>query len=220
MTRQMLATFLYHLIKDADFTEEEEYPKVKGMILETPPKKVVAYDHINDSHDSETWLHFYVNDNRFLPLYSPQKWEKTIAALQSFGGVFGIDHSLHYNFPLPEHRYSLYLNRLTDHAFECANIPVVPNVSWSDDRSFDFFLDGLPIGTSIAISSHGCAQGQKARMLFLEGVKKTISGLHPYNIFHYGHIMPEVKEFVEAQGVPIFQIPTRQMLVYGKKSPM
>ncbi len=214
-TRQMLRVFLLDLLQEAHFSHFEENPLVRGTILEAAPKRLVGYDHLADAHDAETWLHFYVYDYRFLPLYHPRRRAHALAALKPFGGVFGTDHSVYRNLPLPEQRYSIYLNRLTDFWFEREGIRVVPNVSWGDERSFDFCFEGLPEGTSIAVSSHGCIRDKQDCHYFVEGFKAAIYRLRPRNVFHFGKILDEVKTFAEAESVPLIRLPTRQERVYA-----
>ena len=207
--RQMARLFLVDMIQDAHFSHNEENPQVQGTVLEAAPKAVIGYDHRKDVHDMETWLHFYVDDYRFLPLYQPQRRQEILRVLKTYGGVFGVDHSVYRNLPLPEQRYSVYLNRVTDHWFEREGIRVVPNVSWGDERSYDFCFEGLPDGTSIAVSSHGCA--------FVEGFKAAIYRLRPYNVFHFGKILSEVAAFAAEEKVPLIRLQTRQERVYANK---
>lgn len=216
--RQMARLFLVDLIQDAHFSHNEENPQVQGTVLEAAPKAVIGYDHRNDAHDAETWLHFYVHDYRFLPLYQPQRSQEILRVLKTYGGVFGVDHSVYRDLPLPEQRYSIYLNRVTDHWFEREGIRVVPNVSWGDERSYDFCFEGLPDGTSIAVSSHGCIRTKADKAIFVEGFKAAIYRLRPRNVFHYGKILPEVEVFAAQEEVPLLRLPTRQERAFAKQA--
>ncbi len=217
-SRQLDRLFLIDLIQDAHFSHFEENPLVQGTVLEAAPKAVIGYDHRNDAHDAETWLHFYVHDHRFLPLYQPQRSQEILRVLKTYGGVFGVDHSVYRDLPLPEQRYSVYLNRVTDHWFEREGIRVVPNVSWGDERSYDFCFEGLPDGTSIAVSSHGCIRAKVDKAIFVEGFKAAIYRLRPYNVFHFGKILPEVEAFAAEEEVPLLRLPTRQERAFAKQA--
>ena len=97
--RQMARLFLVDMIQDAHFSHFEENPLVQGTVLEAAPKAVIGYDHRNGAHDAETWLHFYVYDHRFLPLYQPQRSQEILRVLKTYGGVFGVDHSVYRDLP-------------------------------------------------------------------------------------------------------------------------
>lgn len=208
MLDRRYCVFNSDILGGARFIGGDEYPIVKGTILEAAPGKVVPFDHIGEAHDKNSWLHFHVHDKRLAALYKrPQKYLRLLGV---FGGVFGIDHSVYRDSPLLEQKYSVYLNRATDFWFEANGIPVVSNVSWGDSRTFAFCCEGIPKGVSISVSSYGCTRSLVDKAYFLDGFCAVLETLKPFNVFHVGRILPEVREVANHAGIPLIHIQSRQ----------
>lgn len=110
----------------------------------------------------------------------------------------------------------MYLNRATDFWFEKNGIPVISNVSWGDSRSFEFCCAGIPQDVSISVSSYGCTRSKRDKEYFLDGFCAVLEILKPVNVFHHGRILPDVQEYADYVGVPLFHIPSRREEVFGK----
>jgi len=52
--------------------------------------------------------------------------------------VFLTDNSMYRDLPLAEQIHSCYLNRAIDYYLHSRGKKVVPNVSWGDNRSYEF----------------------------------------------------------------------------------
>ena len=214
MISRRYCVFNSDILEDATFTPGDEYPRVKGTVLWTPPKKVNPFDRAKEAHNKDTWLHFHVNDKRFAAIY--RKLEKYLQLLREYGGVFGLDHSVYRDLPLIEQKYSVYLNRATDFWFEKNGISVIPNVSWGDSRTFGFCCAGIPCGISISVSSYGWTRRKIDKAYFLDGFCAVIDTLKPANVFHHGRILPDVQEYADHIGIPLFHIPSRREEVFGE----
>lgn len=90
-----------------------------------------------------------------------------------------------------------------DFRFQHLGIPVIPNVVWGDSRSFEFCFDGLPHGSTIAISSYGMMRGRKNLFYFLDGFETTITILRPDNIICHGKLPSEAAFIADNSGIPI-----------------
>ena len=214
MISRRYCVFNSEILDGAEFTPGDEYPKTKGTVLWTPPKKVNPFDRAAAPHDESTWLHFHVHDKRFRAFYG--RPEKYLRLLKEYGGVFGIDHSVYRDMPLIEQKYSVYLNRATDFWFEKNGIPVVSNVSWGDSRTFAFCCAGIPRGVSISVSAYGCTRSKIDKAYFIDGFCAALDTLKPANVFHHGRILPEAQAYADHVGIPLFHVPSRREVVFGE----
>lgn len=161
-------------------------------------------------------MHFHVHDKRYFRLYSRR--EKYIPLLKTFGGVFGVDHSIYRCLPLAERIFSIYENRVSDYWFALNNIFCVPNVSWGTDETYDFCCDGIEPGSSISISTYGWAHSKCDKGIFIEGFYFVVDKLRSASIFNHGKVYPEVEERAQELKIPLFRVPSQMENVFKKRS--
>lgn len=96
--------------------------------------------------------------------------------------------------------YALQLyNHYRKHWLE-AGIKVIPNIRWSDEKSYDFCFEGEPKQSIIAI---GTQRDCVAHDLFIKGFEEALNRLEPTKILLYG----SVPENLNTHGVEIVHIP-------------
>ena len=102
---------------------------------------------------------------------------------------------------------NVYFNRAVGFYLQKNGIPVIPNIRWSDEQSFDFCFLGVPKNTIIAMSTHGCIRSKKQKQLFAEGIRRAIDILQPSAIIIHGHMPDEVfSDFTSI--VPFYRFPS------------
>ena len=87
--------------------------------------------------------------------------------------------------------YSTFKNRWCGAYWQAQGLKVIPTISWSDKRSFDFCFDGIEKGSVVAISTHG---NHKVKDKFLAGYRKMLEIIEPSAIICYGKPFEEMKE--------------------------
>ena len=125
------------ILHQAKFVGMYEFPIIERNHFR--PSRAIPFDRLKrDNREKNIWVHFYVHDYRFLPvLKTPEKY---IPIFKKYEGVIGMDNSIYRDLPLCEQLHSVYLNRVFDYYLFSRGIPVIPNVSWGDYRSFGFFV--------------------------------------------------------------------------------
>ena len=88
-----------------------------------------------------------------------------------------------------------YFNRAIGFFLQKNGIPVIPNVRWGDESTFDFAFLGIPKHQIVSISSHGCVMGDistknKVRECFCKGLPIMLNELEPEKVIVYG-TMPD-----------------------------
>ena len=96
--------------------------------------------------------HFYFDDSRIL-----QYWNKpfeTEILLSNFKVSIGMDFSMTNEMSRPQKMYASFLNKLWVAWLQSRGHNVIPNVSFPDEWEEDYWLEGWPKHSVIAISSY------------------------------------------------------------------
>ena len=67
---------------------------------------------------------------------------------------------------------------------------VIPTISWSDARSFEFCFDGVETGSTVAIGMIGC---KRNKLHFLRGFWAMVEKIDPSQIICFGTPFPEMQ---------------------------
>ena len=102
---------------------------------------------------------------------------------------------------------NVYFNRAVGFYLQKQGIPVIPNIRWSDEKSFEYCFLGVPKNTIIAMSTHGCIRSKEQKRIFKLGVERTIKELQPSAIILHGHMPEDVfSDFTSV--VPFYRFPS------------
>ena len=63
-----------------------------------------------------------------------------------------------------------YMNRAVGFYLQKNGIPVIPNIRWSDESRFDYCFLGVPNGSIVSVSTHGCITSKEERRMFKIGL--------------------------------------------------
>ena len=147
------------------------------------PKSLVGFNQLNTANNS-AGIHFYLDDYQF-----ERFWNRPglyIDKLSQFDCVLTPDFSLYQDMPLPMMMWNVYRSRLLGQIMQQLELTVIPTVSWADERSFEFCFDGLPLNSTLSISTIGVKKNDKANQMWQRGVIKMIAKLHPKQLLVYG----------------------------------
>lgn len=133
------------------------------------------YKRINEFSLVSTFLDDYILE-RFWN--NPKKY---IAYFKNTKGVMSPDFSLLIGMPLPLQQYNVYRNRLVGYIWQKYGVNVIPTVSWSDERSFDFCFKGVEKSSIVAVSNIGCNNSEQ-KAYFDKGFAAMIDVINPSKI--------------------------------------
>lgn len=105
---------------------------------------------------------------------------------KKFQGVISTDFSVYADMTMPMVQYNSYRNKLLASWWQKSGIPVIPNVSWSREWSYDFCFEGFPKNSVIAINSTGTGRDKFSKSLWMKGYEQAIKTLQPSHIIRYG----------------------------------
>ncbi|WP_100898068.1 DUF4417 domain-containing protein [Nostoc flagelliforme] len=96
-------------------------------------------------------LHFFMGDEMFQKAWFSPKI--TLSPVERVGLAITPDFSLYSDWTYSVQLWQTYRTRWLGAYWASEGVQVIPSVSWSDDRSFEFCFDGLPIGGTFAIAT-------------------------------------------------------------------
>ena len=200
------------LVKNACYDGRLEIPRLRSE--PQTPNKLAAFSKAIRSTDYGAWVHFYEDDASFERLWNQPK--KYLPILKRFGGVISPDFSVYRDMPLVMQQWNIYRSRAIGHWLQEKGIPVIPNVRWGDERTYELCCMGVPKNGSIAVGSHGCIKLLQERLYFVNGLAYSVKALHPRTIVVYGTAPGHIFDKYRRQGIKILQFDSDFMQTHRK----
>lgn len=159
-------------------------------------------------------MHFYEDDVKFERIWNrPRKY---LPILKKFAGIITPDFSLYRDMPLVEQQWNTYRGRAIGCWCQKNGIPVIANVRWGDERTYDLSCSGLATGGNIAVGSHGCIKNAREREYFAAGLAYVVRALKPQVIIVYGTAPDSVFGAYSRAGITILQFDSDVMVAHRK----
>ena len=133
-------------------------------------------------------IHFFIYDYKFDCIY--ENAEYSVEKIKQYYALCSPDFSLYTDMPILLQMHNTFKNRWCGAYWQSLGLKVIPTISWSDERSFDFCFDGIEKGSVVAISTHG---NKKCKEDFMLGYTKMLEKLSPSAIICYGKPFPEMQ---------------------------
>jgi hypothetical protein len=174
--------FKSFLVTNCEYDGMLEIPIIKK---ETDvPRKLIPFSKAKTSSDKNCYVHFYEDDVRFERIWNNP--ERYLTILKEYDGVISPDFSLYRDMPLVMQQWNVYRNRAIGTWLQSNGIKVIPNIRFSDSRSYEFCCLGVENGSVIAIGTHGTLKNKKDREIFIEGLEYVVNKIKPPVIIIYG----------------------------------
>jgi hypothetical protein len=157
------------------------------------PSTLTAFDKhqsVAPKNRQSTFLHFYVADQKLLPLFRNPK--RYIYRFSKFGGIIGPDLSVYRSMAPSSRTFHISANRALTRLFQDHGILTIPNVRWASERDFDFCFLGIPTGSVVATSTHGCCRTLEDRFHLRNGVVQLLRTVKPSRLLVYGPMPKDV----------------------------
>lgn len=190
-----------------------EIPIVKNQVT-TIPKELIPYEKKHRVKDKQNYfIHFYIYDEKFIKFVNDP--EKFLYQIKDFAGVISPDCSLYWDMPLATQISNTYNNRATAYYLQKQGIPVIPNIRWGDERTFQFAFSGVEPYGVYAISTYGCVKSKEERSMFKLGLEELIKRLSPKKLLVHGSMPDDI--FGDFPSDLFVNYETWIARVYGKK---
>ena len=169
------------------FTGAYQMPIVSAVDI-AAPNDIMSFHRAIPKRMKGVVPHFYVSDDMIERVWN--HWEHYEQSLSAFEAVISTDFSMYREMPAPQRMYNCYRNKLLAARWQRDGLIVVPNVSWSDEASLDYAIDGWPKHSVIAINSTGLRNDRKGKYLWQIGYQHVVASLEPTLILRYGAKQP------------------------------
>lgn len=177
---------------------DEQIPVLGPPRWHGPPESLCAIDKCGSAPNRHTaFLHGYRADRILEPLArSPSSY---VDRFRPFAGLITPDFSLYRNMPRCERAYHTRVSRAVGAYFQSRGFAVIPNVRWADDSDYDYCFLGIPPGSVLAVSAHGCSRSREDRYHFRAGLEAMLTELRPHSVLVHGPMSADLFESVASQ---------------------
>ena len=200
-TKIIYDVFKAWLVEDAQFDGEYEFPIIgdSGKI----PERVIPFDKAVGNKDYDQWVHFYIHDREFERIWNhPNKY---LEILKRYEGVITPDFSLYRDMPLSMQIWNTYRNRAVGYWLKKNGVPIIPNFSWGDERTYEFCFDGIEKHSIVAVGTHGTAKRKLDRYYLEQALDKLLERIEPRHIVIYGAVYNKLADMISGAKVPYSQ---------------
>ena len=166
-------------------------PLVKKQVLPSANVNLVACSNTradDNEVNRQKEVHFFVDDYRFKSIYNHP--ERSLKRFSQYAFLLTPDFSTYAEMDLWRQLESVAQNRWVGAYWQSKGLTVIPTVSWSTPRSFEFCFDGIEEGSTVAVGMIGC---KRAKQAFLRGYNEMLERLDPEHIIVFGMPFQEMK---------------------------
>jgi len=143
------------------------------------------------------YAHCYLDDYQFERFWNfPIRY---VDYLLTFNGALSPDYSVYADWPEDIQRINVYRNRALGAYWAYNGIAVIPSISWSTEKSFEWCFNAVEKGSILAISTVGVLRTEELQRLLVVGYSEMLNRLRPIKVLVYGKCPNELYKF----GVPI-----------------
>ena len=149
-------------------------------------KEWISFNYVlSDTEPQGKGVHFFVDDYQFERVWNQP--ERYVEKLSQYAVVATPDFSPYADMPLITQMWNHYRKQWCGAFWQSKGITVIPTVRASkDERSLDWYLDGIPRGGIVMISSMWTAN-EDDRAYFKREYNTMYEALHPRKVFVYGN---------------------------------
>ena len=146
---------------------------------------------LSDKEPQGKAVHFFIDDYQFMRLWNNP--EKYIEKLKQYEVVLTPDFSPYGDMPMATQIFNHYRKHWVGRLLQEYGVRIVPTIRAStDERSFEWYLDGEPEGGVVAISSMWTST-KEAKDYFIKEFDTMIKRLKPQKVYVYGNNVEGLK---------------------------
>lgn len=168
-----------------------DIPLVKNQELQPGGVDLISYTDtktFDTAFNTSKGVHFFIDDYHMDGIYRCP--ERSLKKLSQYKFLCTPDYSLYGEMSRAIQIHNVFRNRYVGAYWQSKGLLVIPTISWSTARSFDFCFDGVENNAIVAISTIGC---KKSATAFLRGYNKMLEVIEPSKIICYGSPLPQME---------------------------
>jgi hypothetical protein len=150
-----------------------------------PSKQVRPFNYLLSTEKlSDYWMHCFCDDYQFERLWKNLDfYMKYILRLQGF---ISADFSLYRDYRDGALVWNCYRNRCIAYAIQQAGVTMIPTAGFGPESTWEWCFDGLPMYSSLAITTNGVLDDLEAKRIFAGGVDALVNIKRPMNLIICG----------------------------------
>lgn len=148
--------FQAYLTEGATFVGRPGIPMMMNLNNTQIPLDMIPFEKARSYQNKRQYVHFYMHDRSFSRVLTATN--RYLDLLKRFDGVITPDCTMLIGQSPCLQESNTYMNRAVGFYLQKQGIPVIPNIRWSDESSFDYCFLGVPVGIMVAVSTYGCIQ--------------------------------------------------------------
>lgn len=210
--------------EDMEFTSENEFPVIKGILLKHPEKlDFIGFNYCGSTPQetrSKKSVHFFVYDYLFERCWNQPT--NNLKLLQQFKFVMSPDFSEYTDMSKTFCKWQHFRKQWLGAFWQLQGIPVIPTVGWSTKESYAWSFEGMPKNACIATSSQGWMRDEQAlekdykrveidrrggkKTAFREGTEVMMDKLTPKQLIWYGYVCNWIQDLCDDYGCQLIPI--------------
>lgn len=174
-------------------------PLIRRQQISLDDLKLIRFSSIvkDETKDLDATVHFFEPDDRFDEVWKEP--DDYIGELTQYRQVMSPDFSLYLNTPIPKQALNTFRSRWCGWFWQEHGMTVIPTISWSTPRSFEFCFDGIPLGSVLAVATVGV---RDSKATFMTGFEHMCRRLKPEIVICHGEPFEEMNKFADLVYVP------------------
>ncbi len=168
----------------AELTGRFDFPQLMEAHANVEGLRAVSFNLAGKEKDPKRCVaHFFCDDYRFRAIWTQP--EKYIPMLKNFRYVCTPDFSAYGDAPLALQIYQRYRSRAMAYYLWLNDINVIPTAGWGDESTWDYCFDGLPMHSTLAVSTNGCFS-KEGKECYRKGFAEMCRRLEPDRVVVVG----------------------------------
>ena len=186
-TQRRVANILNLELAQFDGVGKYDIPEIKPVKKMPEIKEWIGFNYVlsDKNPNKNKGVHFFIDDYQFIRIWNNP--DDYVDKLSQYGAVIAPDFSPYGDMPLATQIFNHYRKHWVARYLQERGVKIIPCVRASDDeRSLDFYLDGEPKGSIVAISSMWVNKSKEIKDYFMREYNKMYDTLKPCKVLMYG----------------------------------
>ena len=150
-----------------------------------PTQQVKPFNYMLSLDEPEKWwIHCFCDDYQFERLWTG--FDYYMNYIIRLNGFISTDYSLYRDYDDDKLIWNCYRNRCMDYAVQKNNGIMIPTAGFGPEKTWDWCFDGLPMNSSVAVTTNGTLDDPEARRIFVGGIDALVHTVYPKNLIVCG----------------------------------
>lgn len=169
---------------DADRVGKYGFPQLAEEDY-IPTQQVKPFNYMLSLDEPEKWwIHCFCDDYQFERLWTG--FDYYMNYIIRLNGFISTDYSLYRDYDDDKLIWNCYRNRCMAYAVQKNNGIMIPTAGFGPEKTWDWCFDGLPMNSSVAVTTNGTLDDPEARRIFVGGIDALVHTVYPKNLIVCG----------------------------------